>query len=67
MPISGTGSSKGACRSVPMDRRLVLSELLSASELDWLNAYHACVRDIIGPELGPLDRAWLDAATAPIG
>ncbi len=50
----------------PMDRRLVLPELLSPSELDWLNAYHARVRDIIGPELGPLDRAWLEAATAPI-
>jgi Xaa-Pro aminopeptidase len=51
----------------PIDRRLVLAELLSPAELAWLNAYHARVRDIIGPELGPLDRAWLEAATAPIG
>jgi Xaa-Pro aminopeptidase len=51
----------------PMDWRLVLSELLSEAELDWLNAYHARVREIIGPELGSADRAWLDAATAPIG
>ena len=51
----------------PIDRRLVLPELLSAQELAWLDAYHARVRDIIGPELGPADRAWLDAATAPIG
>jgi Xaa-Pro aminopeptidase len=51
----------------PIDRRLVLPELLSAQELAWLDAYHARVRDIIGPELGPTDRAWLEAATAPIG
>jgi Xaa-Pro aminopeptidase len=50
----------------PIDRRLVVQELLSAEELAWLNAYHARVRDIIGPDLGPTDRAWLEAATAPI-
>jgi Xaa-Pro aminopeptidase len=51
---------------VPIDRRLVAPEMLSPSELDWLNAYHARVAEIIGPELGPQDRAWLDGATAPI-
>jgi Xaa-Pro aminopeptidase len=50
----------------PMDRRLVVPELMSLAELDWLNAYHARVNEVIGPELGPLDRAWLEAATAPI-
>jgi Xaa-Pro aminopeptidase len=48
----------------PIDRRLVVPELLSAHELAWLNAYHARVRDIIGPDL---DRAWLEAAAAAIG
>jgi Xaa-Pro aminopeptidase len=52
---------------VPIDRRLVLPELLSAPELSWLDAYHARVRQILGPELGAADRAWLEAATAPIG
>ncbi len=51
---------------VPIDRRLVVPELLSAAELDWLNAYHARVAEIIGPELGPADRAWLEQATAAI-
>jgi len=51
----------------PIDRRLVLSELLSAPELRWLDAYHARVREIVAPELAPADRAWLEAATAPIG
>jgi Xaa-Pro aminopeptidase len=50
----------------PIDRRLVLPELLSAEELAWLDAYHARVANEIGPELGPADRAWLEAATAPI-
>jgi Xaa-Pro aminopeptidase len=45
----------------------VLLELLSAPELRWLDAYHARVREIVGPELAPADRAWLEAATAPIG
>jgi Xaa-Pro aminopeptidase len=51
----------------PIDRRLIVPQLLSPEELRWLNAYHARVREIIGPELGPADRAWLEAATAPIG
>jgi Xaa-Pro aminopeptidase len=51
---------------VPIDRRLVVPEMLSAAELDWLNAYHARVREEIGPELGPDDRAWLEQATATI-
>jgi Xaa-Pro aminopeptidase len=50
----------------PIDRRLVLPELLSAEELAWLDAYHARVAEEIGPELGPADRDWLEAATAPL-
>jgi Xaa-Pro aminopeptidase len=51
---------------VPIDRRLVVPEMLSAAELGWLNAYHARVRKEIGPELGPEDRAWLEQATAEV-
>jgi Xaa-Pro aminopeptidase len=50
----------------PIDRRLVLSEIMTPVELDWLNAYHARVRQVIGPELGSTDRAWLEQATAEI-
>ena len=50
----------------PIDRRLVLAEMLSPAELDWLNAYHRRVRESIGPELGPADRDWLEKATAVI-
>ncbi|HEX7075422.1 MAG TPA: aminopeptidase P family protein [Hyphomicrobiaceae bacterium] len=51
----------------PFDRRLIRPDLLTSAELDWLNSYHARVGKIIGAELGPDDRAWLAAATAPIG
>ena len=50
----------------PIDRRLILAALLAPEELAWLNAYHARVSREIGPELGADDRAWLEAATAPI-
>jgi Xaa-Pro aminopeptidase len=51
---------------VPIDRRLVEPSLLTADELAWLNAYHARVRSVIGPHL-VAERAWLEAATEPIG
>ncbi|MDX2202071.1 MAG: aminopeptidase P family protein [Hyphomicrobiaceae bacterium] len=50
----------------PFDRRLVLPALLLPDEREWLNAYHARVAEVIGPELSPADRAWLTAATQPI-
>lgn len=53
-------------RVVPIDRRLVVASMLADKEA-WLDAYHARAREVIGPELGPADRAWLEAATAPIG
>jgi Xaa-Pro aminopeptidase len=52
---------------VPIDRRLIVPEMLTPAELEWLNAYHARVRQEIASELGPADRAWLEQATAPIG
>ncbi len=50
----------------PIDRRLVESRLLTAAEIDWLNAYHARVWRQIGPHLVGEDKAWLQQATAPI-
>jgi Xaa-Pro aminopeptidase len=51
---------------VPIDRRLIVPEMLTAAELEWLNAYHARVRQQIALELGAEDRAWLEQATAQI-
>ncbi|AYD01494.1 aminopeptidase P family protein [Neorhizobium sp. NCHU2750] len=51
----------------PIDRRLVVASLLTAEELDWLNAYHTAVREKIMPLLTDAAiQAWLEAATAPI-
>ncbi|MFC3615550.1 aminopeptidase P family protein [Lutimaribacter marinistellae] len=51
---------------VPIDRRLVVVDMLSREERDWLNAYHRDVADKLAPRLGEEARMWLDAATAPI-
>jgi Xaa-Pro aminopeptidase len=50
----------------PIDRRLIVTDMLSPAERDWLNAYHAEVREKIGPRLGSETKIWLNAATAPL-
>jgi len=50
----------------PIERRLIKKDMLSASELEWLNAYHAEVLEKIGPRLEGDDLAWLEKACAPI-
>ena len=50
----------------PIDRRLIEVAMLSPLERDWLNAYHARVRDIVRMQLDESDRLWLDVATAPV-
>ncbi len=50
----------------PIDRRLIVKEMLSEAELDWLNAYHRQVVEKIGPTLSGADREWLEAACAAI-
>ena len=50
----------------PIERRLVVREMLSAEELAWLNTYHAQVVEKVGPTLGGAERAWLEEACAPV-
>jgi Xaa-Pro aminopeptidase len=50
----------------PIERRLVVKDMLSAAELDWLNDYHRQVLEKIGPKLSGADREWLEQACAPI-
>jgi Xaa-Pro aminopeptidase len=48
----------------PIDRRLVVVSLLTEEELEWLNAYHATVREKIMPLITDADvQQWLIAAT----
>ena len=51
---------------VPIDRRLIVAEMLSAGERDWLNRYHAEVRTKVGPLVSEAARDWLEKACAPI-
>ncbi|WP_372837223.1 aminopeptidase P family protein, partial [Puniceibacterium confluentis] len=51
---------------VPIDRRLIVREMLSRAETDWLNAYHATCRARIAPLVEGAARDWLTAATEPL-
>ena len=50
----------------PIDRRLVVPDLLGAADAAWLDAYHARVRERLAPDLDGETRAWLEAATGPL-
>jgi Xaa-Pro aminopeptidase len=51
---------------VPIDRRLIDVDGLSREEIDWVDAYHAEVRETLAPELAAETAEWLRAATAPL-
>jgi Xaa-Pro aminopeptidase len=50
----------------PIDRRLIEPKMLTASEISWLNDYHARVRHDVRPHVDEATKIWLDAATAPL-
>ncbi|MEM7442990.1 MAG: aminopeptidase P family protein [Pseudomonadota bacterium] len=51
----------------PIDRSMILPDLLTEDELAWLNDYHAEVRAKIGPQLAGETKSWLEQATEPLG
>jgi len=51
---------------VPFDRRLIETDLLNDTELNWVNRYHEKVFRNIGPLLDDEARAWLQQATLPL-
>jgi Xaa-Pro aminopeptidase len=51
---------------VPFDRALIAPSLLTPEARDWLNAYHAHVRETLAPMLDAPTRLWLEKATTPI-
>ncbi len=51
---------------VPIDRRLIVVDMLTREERAWLNAYHRDVAEKVRPRLGDAAQLWLDAATAPV-
>jgi Xaa-Pro aminopeptidase len=50
----------------PIDTRCLETALLRADEVDWLDAYHAVVRERLAPRLQGEALAWLQARTAPV-
>ncbi|SCA56513.1 Peptidase M24 [Candidatus Terasakiella magnetica] len=50
----------------PFDLKGVEASLLSSAEVNWLNAYHARVREELSPMLGEDEAAWLAEATQAI-
>jgi len=56
---------------VPIQTKLILAELMTRQELDWLNAYHQTCRDRVGPLLKEAGRTealeWLFRETQPMG
>jgi Xaa-Pro aminopeptidase len=50
----------------PIDRAVIDVTLLDLSEIAWIDAYHARVRETLTPLLDAEVGAWLAAATAPL-
>ena len=50
----------------PIDTRCIARSLLRADEIDWLNGYHATVRERLTPLVEGAALAWLNLRTAPI-
>ncbi len=51
---------------VPIDRRLIVTELLTLEQREWIDAYHARVAEVISPLLDAETAIWLAAAAAPL-
>jgi Xaa-Pro aminopeptidase len=50
----------------PIDRRLIVTEMLSPAERQWLDEYHQQVLAVVGPQLEGEDRKWLETQCAPL-
>jgi Xaa-Pro aminopeptidase len=51
---------------VPMDKRLILSNMLDADSKAWINNYHAETLNKIGPRVSKSAYDWLKLATKPL-
>ncbi|KKW94010.1 aminopeptidase P family protein [Sphingobium chungbukense] len=50
----------------PIDRHAIAVELLTGEERAWLDAYHARVVEVVGPQIEGSALDWLKAACAPL-
>jgi Xaa-Pro aminopeptidase len=68
-PVAGAEKELNAFETLtlaPIDRRLVVADLLTGEEVRWLDAYHARVAATLAPLVDPETRTWLAAATRPL-
>ena len=49
-----------------IDTSAIIRELMTADEIEWLNAYNASVCARLSPRLDPETAAWLNAKTMPV-
>lgn len=52
---------------VPIQTKLVDQSLLTAGEVEWINAYHARCREVVAPRVKGRALEWLLKETEPIG
>ncbi|GAA6207234.1 aminopeptidase P family protein [Cognatishimia sp. WU-CL00825] len=50
----------------PIDRRLIVTEMLNPIERDWLNTYHQECFERLSPRVNAKTRGWLSQATAAV-
>jgi Xaa-Pro aminopeptidase len=50
----------------PIDRSLIAAEMLTPDERAWIDAYHARVLEVVGPEVDGEAKAWLERSCAPL-
>ena len=53
---------------VPIQKKLMVTEMLSIEELEWIDTYHAKVWEAIGSRVpeGSTTKDWLREATSPL-
>jgi Xaa-Pro aminopeptidase len=71
-PVSVAGAEKEmlgfeTLTFAPIDRSLIVADMLSPQERGWVDAYHARVLEVIGPQLEGEVRLWLEEQCRPLG
>ena len=51
---------------VPLDRSLIDTQILTQSERDWIDCYHADTLSLLAPQVDGAALGWLNAACAPL-
>jgi len=64
---SGTFYRLAAMTLCPIDTAPLQLDLMTAVEIDWLNAYHQTVRERLAPHLNAEENTWLETKTQPLG